>query len=121
MSQEVSPVMGRLYGVARVCGEAGVTRSSFYVRKQRAQRPQARNSRRGPKTKVSDEALLAVIREYVEDFPFNGEGHRKVWARYTRTAKTALETAGVYPYDSGELAPAGRRRVHMGNVGSRHE
>jgi transposase InsO family protein len=37
--------------------------------------------RRGPKPKVSDQALLAAIRADLTASPFVGEGHRKVWAR----------------------------------------
>jgi putative transposase len=37
--------------------------------------------RRGPKPRVSDEALLVGIREVLAESHFVGEGHRKVWAR----------------------------------------
>ena len=37
--------------------------------------------KRGPKTPLSDAALLELIRADLNTSPFQGEGHRKVWAR----------------------------------------
>ena len=34
-----------------------------------------------PKTRYSDEELPAEIRRAIQEWPFHGEGHRKVWAR----------------------------------------
>lgn len=39
------------------------------------------SGKRGPKTEVSDEALLAAIRKVIAESPFHGEGHRKIRAR----------------------------------------
>jgi hypothetical protein len=39
------------------------------------------NAKRGPKTALDDDALLALIRADIKDSPFTGEGHRKVHAR----------------------------------------
>ena len=62
---------------------SGPTRSSFYAMKSRqqatAERPPAK--RRGPKPSISDEALLVAIEADLEASPWEGEGHRKVWAR----------------------------------------
>jgi transposase InsO family protein len=80
MSREVSPATGKPYGVARVCGVTGISRSSFYARKQRIEHPLPLQ-KRGPKPKVSDAELLNLIRQDLETSPFVGEGHRKVWAR----------------------------------------
>ena len=44
-----------------------------------AERPPAK--RRGPKPSISDEALLVAIEADLEASPWEGEGHRKVWAR----------------------------------------
>ena len=38
-------------------------------------------ARRGPKPAVSDDALLAAIKDDLARSPWTGEGHRKVWAR----------------------------------------
>src|SRR5512135_1047266 len=38
-------------------------------------------ARRGPKPAIADADLLAAIRADLAASPFQGEGHRKVWAR----------------------------------------
>ncbi len=83
MSAATSPGTGLAYGVARVCAAWGFARSSFYAMKSRrqatAERPPAK--RRGPKLAISDEALLVAIEADLEASPWEGEGHRKIWAR----------------------------------------
>jgi putative transposase len=79
MSQTISPGVGRLYGVQRVCQVWEQARSSFYHAV--CQVPQAAPKRRGPKPLVSDEDLLTLIRDDLAATPFTGEGHRKVWGR----------------------------------------
>ena len=83
MAQAASPAIGQRYGVRRVCQVWGVPRSSFYAAHQpkpgsAEPRPPAR---RGPKPVVSDDALLAAIKDDLARSPWTGEGHRKVWAR----------------------------------------
>ena len=68
----------------------GLPRSTFYERRRRplCLRPPAR---RGPKTRYSDEQLLAEIRRTIQESPFHGEGHRKVWARLrVRVVRTPM-------------------------------
>ncbi len=83
MSAATSPGTGLAYGVERVCAAWGFARSSFYAMKSRreatADRPPAK--RRGPKPTLSDAELLAAIRTDLAASPWQGEGHRKVWAR----------------------------------------
>lgn len=82
MSATTSPATGRTYGVERVCSTWGVARSSHYSRQAAANedtRPAP--AKRGPKSKISDEELLAAIKDDLSTSPFIGEGHRKVWAR----------------------------------------
>ena len=83
MSAATSPGTGLAYGLQRVCATWGFARSSFYAMKSRqqatAERPPAK--RRGPKPSISDEALLVAIEADLEASPWEGEGHRKVWAR----------------------------------------
>lgn len=80
-----SPGSGRSYGVERVCRAWDYPRSTFY--QKRAQNSKTESGReckpqkRGPKTRLSDEQLLALIRADLASSPFTGEGHRKVWAR----------------------------------------
>ena len=80
MSAATSAATGRSYGVERVCRVWELPRSSFYT--QRAEvKPATRAGKRGPKPKVSDQELLKLIRADLAASPFQGEGHRKVWAR----------------------------------------
>jgi len=86
MSARLSPTTGKPYGVLRTCAAWGIPRSSFYA--SQCPRPcpgeevQGRGKRKtGPKTEISDDELLALIRDDLDSSPFIGEGHRKVWAR----------------------------------------
>ena len=47
----------------------------------------------------------------------NDEVMEYVSQRATNHSDTCVDTAGVYPYNSGELARDGRVPVHVGNVG----
>lgn len=83
MSQMTSAVTGKAYGVERVCQAWEQPRSTFYDRRERAQKRSqgVTPGKRGPTPPVSDEALLQLIREDLASSPFRGEGHRKVWGR----------------------------------------
>ena len=80
MSATISEATGKPYGVQRVCDAWDLPRSSFYHRQsRRAAAPVLQ--KRGPKTLLSDDELLVLIREDLATSLFTGEGHRKVWAR----------------------------------------
>jgi putative transposase len=83
MAEATSPASGQRYGVRRVCQVWGVPRSSFYAARQPRpdSSPAPAPARRGPKPAVSDDALLAAIKDDLARSPWTGEGHRKVWAR----------------------------------------
>lgn len=81
MSAAISPGAGRAYGVERVCAVWGLARSSFYAARQESAGARLPAKRRGPKPTISDADLLAAIRADLEASPWQGEGHRKVWAR----------------------------------------
>ena len=83
MTAATSPVANSVYGVERVCAAFEVPRSSFYAwRGKEAQEVPAKPAgKRGPKPKLTDADLLVAIREDLASSPFEGEGHRKVWAR----------------------------------------
>ena len=81
MSESRSPSTGKRYGIQRVCSVLGLSRSSFYARRQRAAVPSSQQGRRGPKPFWSDETVLEWIRDDLAQSTFQGEGHRKVWAR----------------------------------------
>ena len=82
MSQAISPSIGKVYGIERVCWIWEQARSTFYIHKKRCETPgRPMPARRGPKPLVSDDELLRLIRQDLMSSPFQGEGHRKVWAR----------------------------------------
>jgi len=82
MSQTISLFTGKLYGVERICWIWEQARSTLYARKQRIETPtQPEAAKRGPKPRISDDELLRLIRLDLASSPFQGEGHRKVWAR----------------------------------------
>lgn len=83
MSKTKSTFTGEPYGLKRVCETWQVPRSTIYhhqaiaAGKVHVDPPQ----KRGPKTPISDEDLLGYIKTDLALSPFEGEGHRKVWAR----------------------------------------
>jgi transposase InsO family protein len=79
MSRTVSPSSNKPYGVARVVAVWHVARSSVYAARQRERHPR-QAQKRGPRV-LSDEQLLAEIRQLLEAPVFAGEGYRKIWAR----------------------------------------
>ena len=80
MSAAISTTTGKLYGVERVCTAWEEPRSSYYGRKARSAKP-VEHRKRGPKTTITDNELLALIRDDLATSSFIGEGHRKVYAR----------------------------------------
>jgi transposase InsO family protein len=79
MSHTVSPSSQKPYGVARVVELWSLARSSFYAARHRQQQPRE-PQKRGPKG-LSDQELVAEIRQLLEAPVFTGEGYRKIWAR----------------------------------------
>lgn len=79
MSRTISPSTNQPYGVARVASVWKLARSSFYAARQRLQQPRV-PQKRGPKV-LSDEELIAEIRQLLSEPVFTGEGYRKIWAR----------------------------------------
>lgn len=83
MSRETSPDAGKPYGLERVCRVLEFPRSTIYAQQARgiAKAVPLPPVRRGPKPKIPDLDLLAVIRADLETSPFVGESHRKAGAR----------------------------------------
>jgi len=79
VSRTVSPSSNKPYGVARVVAIWCLARSSFYAARYREQHPRE-SRKRGPRV-LSDEELVAEIRQLLEAPVFVGEGYRKIWAR----------------------------------------
>lgn len=81
MSQAISPVTEKLYGLKRVCAVWGISRASIYRKMRKLDKPPRK---RGPKPIVEESALLEHIKGDIQKSPFKGEGHRKVHARLRR-------------------------------------
>jgi putative transposase len=79
MSRRTSPATDQVYGLQRVTRIWGVSRATVY----RHRRPTelAVRKKPGPLGAMADEALVAAIRQLLQDSPFHGEGYRKLWAR----------------------------------------
>ena len=126
MSQTTSATMGRRYGLERVCRLWEQSRSAFYARRARLQRPASADSprRRGPTPALSDAHLLAAIRNDLARSPFQGEGHRKVHARLrildgVRVSRTRLlrvmRAQGLLSPHRGRQ---GEPKPHDGTIGT---
>ena len=122
MSVTVSPASKRPYGVQRVCAAWNVPRSSCYAAWTDAPSPVVPTAPRGPKPAVSDDTLLALIRTDLATSPFQGEGHRKVWARLkilqgVRTGrKRILRIMRQHQLLSPHRQPRGADLVHDGTI-----
>src|SRR4051812_43810567 len=79
MSPTLSPSSNKPYGVARVASIWNLARSSFYAARH-PQQHRCEAQKRGPKV-LSDEELLAQIRQLLDTPVFPGEGYRVIWAR----------------------------------------
>lgn len=110
MSQTLSPVSGRPYGLAAVCRVWRLARSGVY--RHLAPTPAAPPQRRGPTGAMTDAALTVAIRDILAASPFHGEGHRKVWARLRHAGtRTSLRRVLRLMRENDLLAP-----TRMGSV-----
>ena len=76
----VAASLVRPVGLAPVCDELGIPRSTIYAQKAAGSRS-APPGKRGPRPFVAEADLLVAIRNVLTDPPFLGEGYRKVHAR----------------------------------------
>ncbi|MBX5484937.1 MAG: IS3 family transposase [Myxococcaceae bacterium] len=122
MSRATSPSANKPYGLARVCRVWGVSRATVYRRASAASEASPVRGRRGPKTRWSDEELLARIREDLSTSEWVSEGHRKVWARLrARGVRTSMRRVLRLMREADLLAPNRPRRelgprVHDGTL-----
>lgn len=121
MSATISATTGKPYGVQRVCEAWEMPRSSFYGRKaRRTESPVP--LKRGPKTLVSDDELLALIRHDLATSLFTGEGHRKVWARirFVKGIKVGRKRVLRIMRQENLLSPhrvvQGQKQEHTGKI-----
>ena len=112
MSAQLSPSSGKRYGLALVMATWHVPRATVYRHRARRQATAPPAARRGPKTALTDEALLEAIRGVLAASPFLGEGHRKVWARLrAQGVRTSKARCLRLMRDAGLLSPGRARRV----------
>ena len=124
MSGTVSCATDRPYGVKLVCHTWEQPRSSYYADRQVSGLPVklTQPGKRGPKTALSDAELLELIRADLQASPFQGEGHRKVWARLRvrdgvkvgrrRVLRLMRENNLLSPYRGRRGTP----RLHEGEI-----
>ena len=106
-----------------ICQVWQVARSTVYAARKRSGAAQPLEpQKRGPKTRVSDEELLAEIRQVLKDSDFLGEGHRKVRARLRAKGIRAGKNRVLrLMRENGLLAPVRFRhergdRSHSGRI-----
>jgi len=124
MSCTASGAIARPYGVKLVCHTWEQPRSSYYANRQVTGLPVelAQPGKRGPQTALSDAELLELIRADLTGSPFQGEGHRKVWARLRvrdgvkvgrrRVLRLMRENQLLSPYRGRR----GNPRLHQGEI-----
>lgn len=81
MSQQRSPFTHRRYPLTMVCASYRVARATVYVQTGPVEAPPPTRMKRGPKTAITDAALIDAMRQVLADSPFHGEGHRKMRVR----------------------------------------
>jgi hypothetical protein len=82
VSQATSPSAKKTYGIQRVCRTWKLSRATVQRRKAAEGAPARVPGKRGPRTTLDDQALLAEVHGVLlAASPFVGEGYRKVWAR----------------------------------------
>lgn len=122
MSRVTSPSELRVYGLARVCRLWGLARSSVYAAREQGRRPDDwKQRKRGPIGAGTDEQLLSEIRRTLEESPWVGEGHRKVWAQLRfRGIRTGRERVLRIMREHDLLAPTrlGRARGPLQHNGT---
>jgi transposase InsO family protein len=77
----MSPSAKKPYGILRVCRAWRLARATVQRHKTQTDAAPRIPAKRGPKSLLSDDELLAEIRAVLASNLFVGEGHRKVWAR----------------------------------------
>ncbi len=124
MSGTASCATDRPYGVKLVCHTWEQPRPSYYAHRQVSGLPVTltQPGKRGPKTTLSDGELLELIRADLQTSPFQGEGHRKVWARLRvrdgvkvgrrRVLRLMRENNLLSPYRGRR----GNLRLHQGEI-----
>ena len=119
----MSSTTGRRYPLKMICEVWGVPRSTVYMAQDHARGEPREQEKRGPKTELSDEALVEAIREVLEKSDFLSEGHRKVrvrlrpmgiWVGKNRVLRLMRENRLLAPVRQGKHARGDRS--HSGRI-----
>jgi putative transposase len=118
MAGSTSSETGLRYPTRLVCEVWDVPRSSYYAWKERqGGREEGAEvtplRKRGPRTAVSDEKLLELIEQDLDESPFHGEGHRKVHHRLRRKTCVGRNRVLRVMRENHLLSPS---RVHQGQL-----
>lgn len=112
-----------MYPLTMVCDVFGLARSTVYWTRTRLEEGgRAVPQKRGPKTVLRDEELVAEIRLVLKESTFLGEGHRKVRARLRRKEfRVGKNRILRLMRENGLLAPVRFRhergdRTHSGTI-----
>jgi putative transposase len=81
MSDAVSPVTGRRYGMVRVARAWRLSRATIYRHRAPTDAATLGPVRRGPIGACTDAELVGHIRRHILASRLSGEGYRKIWAR----------------------------------------
>ena len=118
MSRIASPSTGKIYGLARVCQNWKMARSTVYWRKNHV--PSL--TRRGPRPWHSDAELLTEIRAFITESEFYGEGYRKIHAalRFNGLRTSPLRVLRLMRENSllapSRVGKAHGPKAHDGNI-----
>jgi len=113
-AREIEAALGRPCPATVLCVVLGAPRSSFYAA-ARGDTASPPPRKRGPKTVVSDEDLIAAIREVHAESSFHGEGYKKAHSRLRRgrwNLRVGKNRVLRLSREAGLLAPVRRRNAH---------
>jgi putative transposase len=112
----VSGETGRAYPLTMICAVWRVPRSSVYASRGETGSVVSGPQKRGPKTELEDEQVVAEIREVLANAEFLGEGHRKVRVRLrARGIRVGKNRVLRLMRENGLLAPVRRGRHERGD------
>jgi putative transposase len=122
MSRTCSPTTGKPYDIAGVGRLSGYPRSSFFAQGGCPNADRAPVGKCGPKCAITNVELLETIRTDLDQPPFRGEEHRKVWGRLKYgqgprvSRKRVLRLMREHHLLSPYRRPQGIPRQHTGEI-----
>jgi len=125
MSILCSPATNKAYGIQRVCRAWETPRSSLYAQRKAADAQPAESTQprvmRGPKPKISNAVLWALIEQDLANSLFKSEGHRPIWRRLRRQGiKVSKKRVLRLTQEHSRMAPRrsrqGKKHEHTGSI-----